>query len=301
MATIGLMRSSSIETPTTTIRDWRGSFANDLLQYAGHSDALEDGRRAQPPQPEPGVEAGALRGIHHHVGAHALGQRAPHGGEVGGHDGLDIREAKPRDDGEPDGTAAHHDGRVAGLDVGARDSVNAHRHGLGQRGVLGRQAVRHGNQHRLHQEHALGESSGHVVRIADAVKLGAPNQERGVDDARALRMLATRAGPMVEDLRAELVPHDDVPRKVHHRGRAGFARSLDHLLTVLERVEIGSADAAGQRPHQDFAGLGFGLGHRVHDDLGVAHDCCSHLGPLLRLPPSYRAITCRSLGLVPPL
>jgi hypothetical protein len=46
---------------------------------------------------------------------------------------------------------------------------------------------------------------------------------------------------------------------------------------MLECVEIGAADPADQRAHQDLAGEGFGLGHRVDDDLGIAHYRCPHL------------------------
>src|SRR5437763_1384314 len=75
-------------------------------------------------------------------------------------------------------------------------------------------------------------------------------QRRPGADARADRQRARGGRPVLDDLGAELVAHDDVASQVHHARVAGAPRGLDELVGVLQRVEVGAADAAGEGAHQ---------------------------------------------------
>ena len=56
----------------------------------------------------------------------------------------------------------------------------------------------------------------------------------------------------VEDLGAEFVTENGVGRRVEgHRAAACATAGLDHVLHVMEGVQVGAADAAGQRLDQN--------------------------------------------------
>ena len=55
-----------------------------------------------------------------------------------------------------------------------------------------------------------------------------------------------------------------------------------------ERVQVGAADAAGERLHQHLAGAGLGIRERVDDDLSVSHDGGAHADRCM--PPRHPAV-----------
>src|SRR5579859_87428 len=76
---------------------------------------------------------------------------------------------------------------------------------------------------------------------------------------------------MVEDLGAELVTEDSVGAGVEAVvAAARAAAELDHMLHVVQGMQVGAADAAGQRLHQHLAGRRLQLGDLVADQLLVA-------------------------------
>ena len=81
---------------------------------------------------------------------------------------------------------------------------------------------------------------------------------------------------MLDDLGAELVAHDDVAAQVHDERVAGPARGRDELLGELQRVQVGAADAAGQRADEHLARAGLGRRDVGDHQLAVAHDGRAH-------------------------
>ena len=72
------------------------------------------------------------------------------------------------DDGEADRTATDDQRHVLLCQAGAFDRVPAHGHRFGQRGLVGRQPVRHFQQQPVGERHVLREAAGGLVGIADA-------------------------------------------------------------------------------------------------------------------------------------
>jgi len=158
-------------------------------------------------------------------------------------------------------------------------------HRLGQRRVLGRQTVRHLEREELREHHQLAVAAGVVVRVADRLDAARAGGERHRDDARAALERALRVRPEVEHLGAELVPHDHVARRVEGEWQARLTRRVNHLGRMPERVQVGAADAAGERADEDLARAGHGLGDRVHHQLRVPHHRGAHHGvSLIRRP-----------------
>ena len=59
---------------------------------------------------------------------------------------------------------------------------------------------------------------------------------------------------------------------------AGLVRHLDHLVAVLQGVQVGSADAARQRLDQNLARTGSRVDDVVDDQFSSSHHGCSHRG-----------------------
>ena len=103
-------------------------------------------------------------------------------------------------------------------------------------------------------------------------------QRRQRADARAGLELALGPRTVIDHLAAELVAEHDVAGEIH-RLAAGMLRQLDHAVGVLARMQVGAADAAGQRLDQHLACAGFGSGMRVDDDLAVPENRSAHPAP----------------------
>ncbi len=90
-------------------------------------------------------------------------------------------------------------------------------------------------------------------------------------------------GTVVEHLGAELVAHDHVARRDPCTNGAPLSRAASTILSAcVERVQVGAADAAGERLDQHLAGAGLGIGNRVDDELLASHDGGAHRAVLSR-------------------
>src|SRR5206468_12744479 len=96
--------------------------------------------------------------------------------------------------------------------------------------------------------------------------------------------LARGAGAVIDDLAAEFVAKHDVAGEIH-RLAPGLSRHLHHAVGVLARVQIGAADAAGERLDQHLAGARPWLRHPVDDNLTVPENRSAHPSPPLLLEP----------------
>jgi 23S rRNA-/tRNA-specific pseudouridylate synthase len=83
------------------------------------------------------------------------------------------------------------------------------------------------------------------------------------------------------------VTHHQVATGIETAGKAFLAGC--ELIEVLEGMEIGSADPAGERLHEHFSGTRLGCGNLVCDHLSVTHDGCTHLNPCLVFLVSLRS------------
>jgi len=89
---------------------------------------------------------------------------------------------------------------------------------------------------------------------------------------------------MIDNLATKLVAEHDIARQIHWLAAGDEFRHLHHAVRMLARVQIGTADAAGERPHQDLPGVRLRLGQVVDDDLAVPKNRSPHLVvPLLLL------------------
>ena len=82
--------------------------------------------------------------------------------------------------------------------------------------------------------------------------------------------------PVVDDLRAELVPHDNVTAEIHVEYAPRAAGRLDELLGVLKGVEVRAADPASKSLDQHLARAWLGGGDIVNDELLVSHHGSAH-------------------------
>ncbi|MDT7730438.1 MAG: hypothetical protein QOK45_691 [Mycobacterium sp.] len=88
-----------------------------------------------------------LGGVDDDVGATLGGERAAAGREVAGDHCAHAVGLEHEDDCQADGPTADDDGDVFLADLGPLNGMPADRHRLGERGMLGRQAVGHGQCH----------------------------------------------------------------------------------------------------------------------------------------------------------
>ena len=88
--------------------------------------------------------------------------------------------------------------------------------------------------------------------------------------------LRVGARTVVEHLAAEFVAEHDVAGKVHRLAAGEMLRQFDHAVRVLARVQVGAADAAGQRLDQHLPGRRLRLRQRIDDDLAVPENGSAH-------------------------
>jgi hypothetical protein len=293
-----------MQTPATTIWAPAGAASINACRTPG-PDAFEDHRPAEAPahhadhllgcaglgdaQRLPAVVRRLLGRIDDDVGAQLLGGGAAAGRIVGGDHRPSALRLQRGDHGEADRPAAHHetDGGLVQPRLG--DRVQADREGLGQRRLLGGEAIGHGQHQGLGEQHALGEAAGQAVGEAQRLHAARCQGHGHADHTGSGLQRLGRARAMVEDLGAELVAEDGVGGGIEAVVRAsGAAREVDHVLHVVQRVQVGPADAAGQRPDQHLAVRRLQLGDLVADQLPVAPHYGSHL--------SLRSKSCWPIG-----
>src|SRR5437667_8597483 len=90
--------------------------AHELVEEPGHADALEEDGRARAGGGLPGLDRALPRRIDDHMRAHALGERAPGGREVGGDDGAGTAQPERRDHGQADGPTADDERCISRLE-----------------------------------------------------------------------------------------------------------------------------------------------------------------------------------------
>ena len=112
--------------------------------------------------------------------------------------------------------------------------------------------VGHGEQQQLLQHHVLGQRAGVRVGVADLLHAGGAQDDGHRADACPDRQRAGRVGPVLHDLRTELVAEDAVGVRVEGR-HAHRVHEVREMAEVGQRVQIGAADAGGERAHHDVA------------------------------------------------
>ena len=194
---------------------------------------------------------------------------------------LDLQRSDHR---EPDRAAADHERHLAALHPRLLDRMHADRQRFGQRGVLRQQAVRHFQQQRFAEQHPLGIAADILVGIADALRPRRRQQRRQRTDARAGLEPLLRARPVIDDLAAELMAEHDIARRVHRLAAGDACSDCGETMRVLARMQIGAADAAGERFDQHLLRTGHRLGHGIDDNLALPEDRSAH-----GVPPSKAA------------
>ena len=199
-------------------------------------------------------------------------QRAPRRRIVGGDDRMQPLQLQRRDHREPDRAAADHQRHLVAAQIGLRDRVDADRQRLGQRRMLRRKPVGHLQQQRLAEQHALGIAADIVVGIADALRSLRRQQCRQRTHPRAGFQLALRARAVIDDLAAEFVAEHHIAGEVHRLAAGKMPGKFDHAMGVLARMQVGAANAAGQRLDQHLPCARLRIGQGVDDDLAVAEN-----------------------------
>ena len=117
----------------------------------------------------------------------------------------------------PTGPQPTTSGASSPLSARLLDRMHADGQRLGERRMLGRQAVGHFEQQRRGQQHLLGIAADKVVGVAHA--LGAVGLSiTGMAQTRVPGLsFLFGLGPVVDHLAAELVAEDDVADEVHRR------------------------------------------------------------------------------------
>jgi len=90
--------------------------------------------------------------------------------------------------------------------------------------------------------------------------------------------LPRRVRAVVQHLAAELMAEHDIARQIHRLAAHSLGHP-GHVMGVLAGVEIGAADAAGERFHQHLPCRRLRLGQRVDDDLAVPENRSTHQSP----------------------
>ncbi len=225
------------------------------------ADALHDG--AGDPEIGPAVVRRPLGGVDDLVGAERLGQAPPGGREV-------RREHRPMaaalergDHRQPDRAAPDDEAGLARVEVGQTHGVLAHGERLGQRRQVGVQRVGHREQQQLLEHHVLGERARVGVGIADLLHAGRAQDDGHRADTGSDGQGAGCVGPVLHDFRAELVTEDTVRGRVQG-GHTDGVHEPGEVGEIGQRVQVGSADAGGERAHHHMARRRHGLGHVAH-------------------------------------
>ena len=81
---------------------------------------------------------------------------------------------------------------------------------------------------------------------------------------------------MLDDFAAEFMPEHDVACRVHEVGDTGAPGDRRQRIGMMERVQVGPADAARQRPDQHLASRRSRVGDVVEYQRAAAPDHCLH-------------------------
>jgi hypothetical protein len=142
--------------------------------------------------------------------------------------------------------------------------------------MLRRERLRHGKQQQFGEHHELAVPAGIVIGVADRLHAVGIEGERHRHDPLSGGQRALRLRSVVQDLGAELVPHDDVALGIQRERHARFTRRVDHLRRMLPRVKIGAADAARECTDEDFSRSRRGIREGIHDELSLPHHDGAH-------------------------
>ncbi len=150
---------------------------------------------------------------------------------------------------------------------------------LGQGGLIGGKAIGHRQEHLLGQDHTLGKPAGQ--QVGKSQQFDAPGREgRGHgDDPGPHLERSGGARAVFQDFGAELVSKDRVRRRIEAAAHAARRRGQgDHVFHVMQSMEIGAADPAGQGLDPHLSGLEDRVGQVVTDQLFVTTNDGAHGG-----------------------
>ena len=227
MPSIGWMRSSCMQTPTTRMRVSLGAIRIACSSMPGTPTASKITSGRIPSIARQASIAERLAGIDDDVGTELLRELAPLRREVRCDDRADAAHPQLGDACETDRPEAEHDRAVAAADAALGDGVHSHCERLGERRHVRRQSCGHLDRRHLVEHHQLGVAAVVDVREADAVQSVRVERDRHAHDHVAdLQVVAP--GAEVDHLAAELVTHHDVAarleRRQRHRRPAGVRR-----------------------------------------------------------------------------
>ncbi len=153
---------------------------------------------------------------------------------------------------QPDRATSDDEAGLAGAEIREAHGVLAHREGFGERRQVRVERVGHGEQQQLLEHHVLGQRARVGVGVADLLHAGRSQDDGDGAHAGPDREGAGRVGSVVHDFGAELVTEDAVRGRVQ-RGNADGVHQPGEMAEVGQRVQVGAADAGGERPHHDVA------------------------------------------------
>ena len=202
----------------------------------------------------------------------------------------------------PTGPQPSTSAALAGGDARPVHGVDAHGHRLGERGEAGVEPVGHLERQQVGQHHQLAVPAGVLVGVADRVHAGRVERDRHRHHHVAHPTVAG-VGAQLDDLGGELVAHHHVAVEVHDVGgergvgigRRRLVAHLHHAVAVMQGVQVGAADAAGQGAHQHLACARYRIGDLVDHQPRPAHDRRSH-GPTVTLRRGARRASPRQLA-----
>ncbi len=210
------------------------------------------------------------------VGAHAFGGGAALGGVVAGDDRPKAPGPERGDHRQAHRAAAHHHAHVVGGRLGLGHGVLAHGQGFGQGGVFGREAVGDLQHQGFGEDDVFGEAAGDAAGIAHRLEAGLGDDARDRDHLGAGLEAATGVRSVLDHLAAEFVTKDGVGPLLHGPAATQPRRHVDHVIVVIQGVQVGPADAADERAAQNLAGFRVGNSHVVHHQGAAAPDHRSH-------------------------
>src|SRR5204863_56631 len=108
-----------------------------------------------------------------------------------------------------------------------------------------------------------------IIGIPDALRSLRCQERRQRTHARACFQRALRIRTIVQNFAAELVPEHDIAAEVHRFTAWEMAGQFDHAVSVFARVQVGTANAAGQGLDQHLSRGRLWLRQITYDDLAV--------------------------------